>query len=60
MRCGSLIVSYELIFDASSNVTAEEATDVFAESLTNDAEVNEGSGLFLTSNTSFDIQGTFY
>ncbi|XP_041485976.1 uncharacterized protein LOC121432183 [Lytechinus variegatus] len=54
-RPGSVIATFVLIYDSSSSVTAEEATDIFRKAITSNDEVNPGSGLYLSSSTSFFI-----
>ncbi|XP_054749209.2 uncharacterized protein LOC129254719 [Lytechinus pictus] len=54
-RPGSVIAVFILIYDSSSSVTAEEATDIFRNAITSNDEVNPGSGLYLSSSSSFFI-----
>ena len=55
MECGSLIVDFVLYFDSSSSMTAQRANEIFAEAVTNEGEVNDGSGLYLTNESAFSF-----
>eukprot|EP00057_Strongylocentrotus_purpuratus_P004210 XP_003728240.1 PREDICTED: uncharacterized protein LOC100890806 [Strongylocentrotus purpuratus] len=54
-RSGSIIANFILIFNPTSSITQMEVNEIFRSTLTSDAEITSGSGLFLTSLTAFNI-----
>ncbi|XP_072175774.1 hyalin-like [Diadema setosum] len=52
---GSIVVNHVIRFDATSNITTAMVMDTLLDAISTDSELNENSGLYLSSRTAFEI-----
>ncbi|XP_071502268.1 hyalin-like [Diadema antillarum] len=52
---GSIVVNHVIRFDATSNITTAMVMDTLLDAISTDSELNQNSGLYLSSRTAFEI-----